>query len=228
MDLSSDERGHMVDTIRVAFIDDHAVLRDALEARMNREADMELVGTAEDAEAGLEMVRACKPSIVVMDVDMPGPSAFDVARTIKVELPGTSILFLSAYSHDRYVDSALSAGASGYMSKGTGFDKLIEALRAIAAGEHWFDEAIRDRLVMEGSNVRLAGGPVSRGSTLTERQESILRMIAQGLAKKEIAARLDISVKTVETHTENLMAKLGIHDRVELTRYAIREGYVNP
>lgn len=223
-----EENGIMADTIRIAFIDDHAILRDALAARINHEPDLELVGTADNAGAGLEMVRQVKPDMIIMDIDMPGASAFDVAKQIKTETPEVKLMFLSAYAHDRYVDKALSVGANGYMTKGTGFDKLVAGIREVAAGNPCFDQAVEDRLVFEGGSARLAKTPVTRGATLTERQESILRLIAQGMAKKEIASELGISVKTVETHTENLMAKLGIHDRVELTRYAIREGYTQP
>jgi two-component system response regulator NreC len=225
MQATGIQRDNMAETIQIAFVDDHAILRDALCARLDREDGLELIGTAENAERGLELVREKRPQVVIMDVDMPGVSAFDVARQIHDELPQVRLLFLSAYAHDRYVDKALSVGAAGYMAKGTGFDDLVEAIRCLARGEQYFDKEIRDRLVFEGGAARLAKGPVSRGATLTERQEAILRLIAQGMAKKEIASKLDISVKTVETHTENLMAKLGIHDRVELTRYAIREGY---
>lgn len=211
-------------TISVLIIDDHTLLRETLRSRLDSEADLEVVADVGDAQRGVELARELAPNVVLMDVDMPGRSCFDAAKEILRERPETRILFLSAHSHDRFIASALDAQAVGYVTKDEHPGAVVEAIRAVASGRRFFSERVLSRLVLEGDEPRVPEHPRTRASLLTARELEVLRYIASGLPKKEIATHMFVSVKTVNRHTENLMRKLEIHDRVELTRFAIREG----
>lgn len=210
--------------ITVVVVDDHALLRETLCDRLDREPGLRVVGSAADAAQGLRLVDALRPDVVLMDVDMPGQSCFDAARTMRARCPETSVAYLSAFFHDSYIQSALEAGASGYVTKDEPPEAVVRAVRSIAAGVAYFSPRVQARIVVDESGVALAHEARSRATLLTARELEVLRYIARGLPKKEVAATMQVSVKTVSRHTENLMRKLDIHDRVELARYAIREG----
>ncbi|MCA9298565.1 MAG: response regulator transcription factor [Phycisphaerales bacterium] len=209
-------------TIRVLLVDDHALLRDTLASRLEAEADMSVVGVAETADEALDRIQTCSPDIILMDIDMPGRICFDVARTIVARLPDVRLIFLSAYFHDHYIEEALRVKALGYLTKRESVDRIVDAIRDVMNDRVCFSEEIQGRIEFAEGETRLSGR--SRASTLTGRQVEVLRYIARGLSKKEIASLMHVSVKTVEKHTDALMSKLNIHDRVELARYAIREG----
>jgi DNA-binding NarL/FixJ family response regulator len=213
---------------RVFIVDDHALLRDMLRGRLENEPDLEVIGVAKNAGEALGEIGRLQPDVVLMDIDMPGLGCFDAAKTIKTSLsPGTRIIFLSAFSHDRYIDDALAVGASGYVTKDEPPDVVIRAVRLAAAGGAYFSPKVETRLVVDGKGLRLAEVPQSmksRTSLLTRREIEVLRYIARGMTKKEIANTMHLSVKTVDHHCTSLMAKLDIHDRVALARFAIREG----
>jgi DNA-binding NarL/FixJ family response regulator len=211
----------------VLLVDDHALLRHSVAKCINAEADFEVVGEAGDAESAVTIALKIKPAIILMDIDMPGAAPFDAARDIHAQLPDTRVVFLSAYSHDRYIEAAIEAKASGYISKGESAETVLQALRAVADGRIYFSPDVRSRITIDINGAKLTdreGNPVSKRSLLTIRETEVLRHIAQGLTKKQIATLMHLSVKTIDNHTTNLMGKLDIHDRVELTRYAIREG----
>ncbi|MBN2446950.1 MAG: response regulator transcription factor [Phycisphaerae bacterium] len=210
---------------RVLLVDDHAFVREMLSERLRREPNLTVVGCVGDGAAAIDCAREQQPTIVVMDVDMPGLGSFDAARRIRELLPDARLMFLSAYTSDHYIDEALRVGACGYVSKGESAQSIVAAIRDVAAGKASFSDAVRARIVVDRERVHLREGGCSRGSKLTERERKTLRYLAQGLPKKEIAGLMHVGEKTVEKHTENLMRKLDIHDRVVLTRYAIREGY---
>lgn len=214
--------------IKTLLVDDHALVREAIGEKLQQESDIVVVGSAENAEQALQMLNEHEPDVVVLDIDMPGLDPFEAARLIKSRRPQVHIVFLSAHIQDFYIEQALQVEAGGYLTKRESNQTLVEALRRIVAGEPYFSEEVRQRLIVDVDNVRLGQQPRSRISTLTQREREILRYIAQGLSKKEIAAKLNLSVKTIETHSSNLMSKLGIHDRVELARFAIREGLAEP
>lgn len=210
--------------ISVLLVDDHALLRETLRERLCREDDLRVVATANDAGEAIKLAAVHHPDVVLMDIDMPGQSCFEAANQIKRSDPAVSIIFLSAFFHDRYIESALAAQASGYITKDEHPDIIIKALRNAAEDVAYFSPKVQDRLVIDASGVKLASAGKSRGSLLTQRELEVLRHLARGLPKKEVAQLMHVSVKTVSRHTENLMEKLDIHDRVELARYAIREG----
>lgn len=216
----------MTSDVRILIVDDHALVRSALAGRLESEPDFCVVATASSADEALEKAIECEPDVVLMDIDMPGLASFGAAEQIKATHPDTKLIFLSGFLQDHYVEEALRVGASGYMTKRESPATLVEAIREVARGGASFSEEVRSRLVVAGDGAKLAEAPRSLASTLTTREMEALRYVAKGLAKKEIAQTMAISVKTVDRHVFNLMAKLDIHDRVELARYAIREGII--
>ncbi len=214
----------MSTSIKVLLVDDHAMIREMLEDRLKRHPDIEVMGAANDAEEAVGLaIKGC-PHIVLMDIDMPGLHCFDAAKTIQAQCDNTRIIFLSAFSHDRYIEQALAVEAAGYLTKSAPSESLIAAIQAVADGGSYYSPEIQARIVVEDSGTRLANAGRSRTSLLTPRELEVLRYIARGLSQKEIAAIMHLSAKTVHCHSGNLMKKLDIHDRVDLARFAIREG----
>lgn len=191
---------------------------------MQNEPDIEVVGRTENADRAVPEAIRLEPDIVLMDIDMPGRICFEAARAIQDRCPQIRIIFLSAFFHDRYIEQALEVLAAGYVTKGEPPETVIEAIRAVASGRSYFSTDVQDRLVVDPKGLRLAHKKRSRASTLTPKELEVLRYIARGLSQKQIAATMHRSEKTVHNHCTQLMAKLDIHDRVELARFAIREG----
>ena len=215
-----------MENIRVLLADDHALVRTMLGERLQRESCIEVVGVTGTADQALTLAREQKPDVVILDIDMPGASSFEVARTLISERSDVRVLFLSAYMHDHYIEQALQVGAVGYLTKAEPPENVLTAIREVASGGAYFSEDVRRRLVFDADGPRLQRSARSRVSLLSARELEVLRHLARGLSKKEIASLLSVSVKTVEGHTEKLMRKLDIHDRVQLSRFAIREGLV--
>lgn len=214
----------MSQQFKVLLVDDHAMVKDALAERLRSEEMFEVVGTAENAEVAIEKALVSKPDIIVMDIDMPGLIAFDAAKTIQSLLPKIRIMFLSAFTHDRYIEQALRVRARAYVTKGEPLSHVMDALKQVAEGGTYFSKQVRERLVVGGSSVSLKSEHTTKTSKLSDRELQVLRYVATGMSKKEIANTMHLSVKTIENHCTNMMTKLDIHDRVELARYAIREG----
>lgn len=212
--------------ITLVLADDHALIRDAMGKLLSAEPDLCVLAEAQTADEAVTLVLQERPAIVLLDIDMPGRTAFDAARIIRSRSSATQIIFLSAFTHDRYIEAALAAGASAYLTKSELVDTVINVIRIVARGGVYFSQQVRDRIVIDRNGPRLQVMPVTRTSTLTPRELEVLSHLASGLSKKEIAEAMSLSVGTVNNHTANLMAKLEIHDRVELARFAIREGLV--
>jgi len=208
----------------ILIADDHAMVRGMLKRRLDAEPDMTVAAAVSNADEAVTAVLRLNPDILLMDIEMPGSDSFGVARTIRERCPDTRIIFLSAFFHDRYIEQALAVQAWGYVTKSEPEDSVIRAIRKVAAGLAYFSPQIQARIVVDSAGARLTHPRRSRVSTLTHRELEVLRYIARGMAKKEIARTMHISANTVNRHTTNLMTKLDIHDRVELARYAIREG----
>ena len=187
-----------------------------------------MVAVAANADEALELAPQHQPDVVLMDIDMPGTICFEAASALMQQHPGMQVIFLSAFFHDRYIENALQIKARGYITKREPPEAVVAAIRQVVAGGVYFSPEIQTRLVIDHESVRLDGGNTTRFSTLTPRELEVLRYVARGMAKKEIAQLMDISVKTVENHCGNLMNKLQMHDRVALTRFAIREGLSEP
>ncbi|MEW6197906.1 MAG: response regulator transcription factor [Planctomycetota bacterium] len=212
--------------IAIILADDHALVRTTLRRTLEAEPDFKVVsdvGTADDAVRDAEQL---KPDIVVLDIDMPGQVAFDAAR--RIQAGGARVVFLSAFFHDRYIDQALMVGASAYITKNERPEVVVRAIRAVAAGSAYYSPDVQARIVIGTGGPRLGGARQTRGAGLTRRELQVLQYIARGLSKREIAEVLRLSERTVNCHTASMMAKLDIHDRVQLARYAIREGLAEP
>jgi DNA-binding NarL/FixJ family response regulator len=214
--------------ISILLADDHALVRQTLRRWLEAEPDLRVVADVSDAQQAVEEALRCKPDIVVLDIDMPGLVSFDAARTIRAQHEKVRLIFLSAFFHDRYIEQALAVGASAYLSKSEPAEVVIQAIRSVAAGAAYFSPEVQARIVIDTDGARLRRASHSRASALTQRELQVLQYVARGLSKKEIATTLSLSERTVNCHTASLMAKLDIHDRVELARYAIREGLVEP
>ena len=211
--------------ISVLLADDHVLVREMLHERLSREG-MEIVGLASSGDQVVELAAECLPDVAVLDIDMPGMSAFQAAREVRRVSPNTRVIFLSAFVHDNYVDQALAVEASGYLTKSEPPRAIVEAIRRVHRGRSSYSRSVLDRIVVDPAGVRLANGRRSRCGLLTEREREVLGYVAMGLPQKQIARLTGISVKTVQHHVMHLMDKLEIHDRVELARFAIREGLV--
>lgn len=214
--------------VRILLADDHVLVRDVLSERLNREERFTVVAKAVNAEEAVHLAASHSPDIVLMDIDMPGLICFDAAERIMAMHPKMHIIFLSAFFNDRYIEQALRIKARGYVTKREPPEVVIAAVNEVAAGGVYFSNDVRARMVVGVDEVRLADDAATLSSTLTPRELEVLRYVARGLSKKEIATTMSISVKTIENHCGSLMGKLGIHDRVILTRYAIREGLAEP
>jgi DNA-binding NarL/FixJ family response regulator len=212
-------------TIRVLVVDDHDLVRRSLCDLLDREPDIQVVGSAGEAEDAYTLAVLHQPDIILMDIDLNGTTSLDTTVRIREESPRSRIIFVSAFTHDRYIDFALDVGAFGFISKREAIEGLAAAIRIVATGGRYFSPDVSIRLLRQATGL----GPPrlrSRLSTLTPRQFEILVLIANGRTKVEIAKSLNITVKTVETHCETMMCRLLVNDRVGLTRYAIRENLV--
>jgi DNA-binding NarL/FixJ family response regulator len=218
----------MNDLIRVVLADDHTLVRQSLARLLNENANMQVLADVGSADEAVEVCirQNGGPDVVVLDIDMPGIAAFDAARTIIARCPSAKVIFLSAFTHDRYIQAALACGAMGYLCKTEPPEKVVKAIRSVASGQTYFSPEVQSRLVIDSSGVHLELQPTMKN--LTPRELEVLTYIAKGLSKKEIANLMHLSVKTVENHTANVMSRLDIHDRVQLTRLAIREGLIEP
>ncbi len=214
--------------ISILLADDHVLVCDALKTRIEQEPDMQVVAVAYNADQAAGEAMHLKPDIVLMDINMPGLVSFEAVKIIRLHSPETKIVFLSALSHDRCIEEALSSGAAGYLTKTDSPQSVIQGIRTVAAGGVCFSPEIQSRLAADPKGAAAGAKGPTRMSTLSHRETEVLQYLARGMAKKEIAQTMHISVKTVERHADRLMAKLDIHDRVELARFAIREGLAEP
>ena len=212
--------------IRVIVADDHSVVRQGIRHVLEASAEFEVVG---DAASGAEveaLVRAEDPDIVILDISMPGLSGIEVTATIRARFPRCRILILSMYDNQEYVLEAVRAGAHGYLLKDTAADDLPAALRSIHAGEAFYSPRIAAKLTAAVKGDFGDAPAVGALATLTSREREVLRGIARGLTNKDIAAELGISPRTVETHRESLMRKVGIRHVAGLTKLALETGLV--
>jgi two-component system response regulator NreC len=207
---------------RILLTDDHTLFRQGLRNLISAELDLEVVGEARNAEEAVEQARALRPDLVIMDIGMPGLSSFEAVRRMRKERPDLKALFLTMYDDEDYLAECLEAGGSGYLLKDAPAEQLILAIREIRRGGKYLSPPILARLVEDLRCRRPEERFKPRLSTLTPREREILKLLAEGLSVKEIAARLDLSIKTVEAHKFNLMRKLDIHNKAQLVQYAIK------
>ena len=208
--------------IHILVADDHGIVRSGLRMLIERQEGMRVVAEAEDGVAAVEAVQRERPDVAVLDVAMPRMTGIQATREIKAHCPDTSVLLLSMHDEERYLYDAMKAGASGYVLKRAADEDLIDALRSVAAGRPFLSAVTQTALVKEWID-HGADGPRDR---LTPRELEVVKLIAEAYTNKQIAEILKLSEKTVESHRANVLAKLGMRDRVELVRYAIRRGLI--
>ncbi len=215
----------MTNKLRILIVDDHQIIRDGLKGLINAEADMEVVGEAGDGQMAWQQAKELQPDVVLMDVSMPKLNGAKATERLKKDRPETKVLALTAHEDKGYIGQMLQAGASGYVLKIAAAEELIKAIRVVVGGGAYLDPAVADKVV--SNYIRQKSTKQSaRSGALTGREEEVLRLVAQGYINKEIAASLDISVKTVESHKTNFMEKLGLHSRAEIVRYALGQGWL--
>ncbi|MHC4559687.1 MAG: response regulator [Planctomycetota bacterium] len=212
--------------IRVLLVDDHKILRNGLCSLLQQQGDMEVVGETDNGAAAVRLAREFKPDVIIMDVNILGMDGIDATRHIMQELADSKIIALSMHSKKVFVTEMLKAGASGYMLKEQAFDELVQAIRTVLAGETYLSSKVVNLVVQD--YVQSHTGTIGAGKTsLTERQRQILKFLADGKPSKEIAALLDVSVKTIDASRRKIFEKLNIQSTAELVKYAIREGFTS-
>jgi DNA-binding NarL/FixJ family response regulator len=209
--------------MRVLIADDHGIVRSGLRMLLEQQPGIEVVAEAADGAEALELALSELPDLAILDVKMPTLSGLQATRAIRERAPGVAILILSMHEEERYLFEALKAGASGYVLKRAADTDLIAAIEAIQRGEPFLTPEAQQALIRDVLD-RGEGGE----ERLTPREEEVVTLVAEAHTNREIAALLALSEKTVENHRSNAMRKLGMRDRVELVRYAIRRGLIEP
>lgn len=209
--------------IRVVLADDHKIMREGLCSLLRNDPRVEIAGVAEDGRSAVQLAREQKPDVVVMDVAMPDLNGIEAARRIKAEMPDVRILALSMHADKRYISSMLQAGASGYLLKDCAFKELVQAIHTVARRQVYLSPSIA-ALVTEDYVRQLMTRDASPAAILSPKEREVLQLMAEGHSTKQIAASLNLSVKTIETHRQQVMEKLDLHSIAELTKFAVREG----
>lgn len=213
--------------IKLMLVDDHAIVRAGLRMLLQAQTDMEIVGEIEEGHLALNKAKECMPDVILMDISLPDMDGFEATRQIKRVLPNVAILALTMHESDEYFFKMLQAGASGYVPKKAAPTDLVSAIRVVQQGGTFLYPSVAKALVHDYlGRVAEGGGERASYDGLTEREQEVLKLIADGLSNQEIAGKLTISVKTVERHRANIMGKLNLHSRTELVKYAIRKGLI--
>ena len=208
---------------RVLIAEDHGTVREGLRLLFDKEPDLEVVGEAADGREAVRLAKELLPDVVVMDVSMPGWDGLQATRALGETCPEVRVLALTRHADYGYLSEMLRAGAKGYVLKQSSSSDLLAALRAVAAGFNYLDPAVTARVMDAYTGARLKG---ETAESISEREEEVLRLIALGHSNKEVAARLSLSVKTVEAHKANAMRKLGLGGRTDVVSYAIFRGWM--
>lgn len=213
--------------ISVLLVEDHMVVREGLRALLEAKGDIQVVAEAATGRQAVELTKKLRPAVVVMDISMPRLNGLEATRQILKAVPGTRVIILSAHGEDAYIEQVATLGAAGYLIKQTSAHELARAVREVQKGHTFFSPAIARRLRKPSEPFPKPGGRTPlKGVTLSPREVEVLQLIAEGLANKQIAGELGVSVKTIEKHRQRVMGKLNIHDTAGLTRHAISEGII--
>lgn len=211
----------MSEKISVMIVDDHQVVLDGFMARLEREPDINVVGTASNGLEAVELVGQLKPNVVLMDVSMPIMNGIDATRLICEEYPAVKVLMLTMHDNRAYIMKVMQAGAVGYMLKEICANKMVQAIKTVNQGSTYFCESVTQTLFTQ-EVIPAASKP----NPLSRREEAVLKLVAEGHSSKKIAALLGISYRTVETHRQNMKHKLDLHSTAELAKYAFEKGIV--
>lgn len=213
--------------IRVLIADDHGIVRQGTRSLLEKESDIEVVGEAEDGRTAVEMTEALRPEVVVLDIAMPQLNGLDAAAQIVRRHPDVGVIILSMHEEEDYLVRALSAGVRGYLLKDTAQIDLVRAVRSVAQKKAFFSPTMAQMLVEDFTRQMQKKGVADSYELLTEREREILQLLAEGRSNKEAATILDVSPYTVETHRNNLMQKLNLHNTAEIVLYAVRKKIIS-
>jgi len=208
---------------RILLADDHKITRQGLRSLLEKQKDMEVIAEADNGRAAVQLAVELAPDVIIMDVTMPDLNGVEATKQILAKSPGIKIIALSMHSDALFVTEMLKSGATGYLLKDCAFEELTRAIRTVADGKTYLSPAISG-VVVEDYLHRLTTAEFTSPDVLTDREKEVVQLMAEGNSTKQIALKLHISVKTVETHRRQIMSKLDIHNVAELTKYAIRKG----
>jgi len=211
--------------VRVLLADDHRILRAGLKLLLDAQPDMTVIGETDSGQSTIALAERLRPDVIVMDISMPGMNGLTATQQISALIPDTAVLTLTRHGEDGYVQPLLAAGAKGYVLKQSAADELLRAIRAVAAGRVYLDPAVAEQALFLTPTKETKRS--TRKQVLSRREEEVLRLIARGLLNREVAAQLDISIKTAEAHRAKALAKLGIANRVDIVNYALLRGWLS-
>ena len=212
--------------IKILLADDHVVVRQGTKELLEQEKDLEVVAEASDGREAVDLALEHRPDIIIMDISMPVLNGIEATKIIKSSMPAAAILVLSAYDDDEYVFALLEAGAAGYLLKNVRADELVDAVRAVSAGESVLHPSIARKVVNHFSHKRDEQEAEDAADRPTERELQVLKLAAKGLSNREIGEQLFISVRTVQVHLTNLFGKIGVGSRTEAVLYGLRQGWL--
>jgi len=211
-----------MEKIKVILVDDHQMFRDGVKSVLSDEENIEIIGEVGHAKALYKLLESKTPDLLITDISMPDISGIDITKYVSENFPEINILILSMHSNEEFITKALNAGANGYLPKDTSMNELLQAINIIAKGENYFNKGISDTILKSMVNK----SKVSKNDTLTSRELEIVHQVVEGLSNKEIAEKLIISVRTVDSHKNNILHKLGLKSSVEMVKYAIKNNLV--
>ncbi len=213
--------------VKIVLVDDHHVVRQGLKVLLEEERDFEIVGEASTGLDAVQLVERTRPDVLVVDLLIPGLNGLEVTRRVHQLLPHMRIIILSMHSNEAYVVEALKNGASGYVLKDSSFEDLVRAVREVMDGRRYLSPPLSERAIETYVSQKTKSGSLDPYDTLTAREREVLQLAAEGDSNNEIAAKLSISPRTVETHRANMMRKIGLRSQTDLIRYALKKGILS-
>ena len=214
--------------IKVLIVDDHAIVRDGIQQLLKKESDLEVIGKAIDGKQALDKTKDLKPDVVLLDIAMPNLNGLEVIDLLREAVPESQIVILSMHANESYVHQVLKSGALGYVLKASPSTDIVDAIRAAHNKEYFLSSKIKANVIHSYLKTKKERAAKSGYDLLSEREQQVFRLVVQGSSTKEIADILCVSPKTIEKHRSSIAAKLKIHGRLEMLKYAIKIGIVNP